>query len=112
MVHDLIGAGQRRIVLDGVYSWTEYKLLKKEFPGAMTVVAVVAAREERYRRVAARTDRAFDRKAIMERDYAEIENLEKGGPIAIADYYLLNDGTREELQEKMEGVARKVGLIE
>ena len=28
---DLINAGQKRIILDGVYSWTEYKILKKEF---------------------------------------------------------------------------------
>ena len=26
---NLINAGQKRIVLDGLYSWTEYKILKK-----------------------------------------------------------------------------------
>ena len=34
-VHNLINAGQKRIVLDGVYSWTEYKILRKEFPTEM-----------------------------------------------------------------------------
>src|SRR5688572_16416027 len=32
-VHKLVEAGQHRVVLDGVYSWTEYKALKHEFPG-------------------------------------------------------------------------------
>ena len=40
---DLIDAGQRRIILDGVYSWTEYKMLKHEFPRCISVVAVVVA---------------------------------------------------------------------
>ena len=30
-VKDLIAAGQKRIILDGVYSWTEYKILRKNF---------------------------------------------------------------------------------
>ena len=41
-VKNLINAGQKRIVLDGVYSWTEYKILRAEFPTEMTVVAIVA----------------------------------------------------------------------
>ena len=28
---DLIAAGQKRVILDGVYSWTEYKILRKEW---------------------------------------------------------------------------------
>ncbi|MBQ1257346.1 MAG: hypothetical protein IIX93_08750 [Clostridia bacterium] len=38
---DLISAGQKRIILDGVYSWTEYKILKKEFPKNLTFVAII-----------------------------------------------------------------------
>ena len=43
-VNRLIEAGQKRIVLDGVYSWTEYKTLKKAFPGETVFVAVVLPR--------------------------------------------------------------------
>ena len=39
----LIEAGQKRIVLDGLYSWTEYKILRQEFPTEMTVVELFAA---------------------------------------------------------------------
>ena len=40
-VQNLIAAGQKRIALDGLYSWTEYKILRKEFPTEMTVIAIV-----------------------------------------------------------------------
>jgi dephospho-CoA kinase len=52
--HDLIAAGQHRIVIDGLYSWTEYKALKHEFPGELTVIAIIAPRNVRKRRLADR----------------------------------------------------------
>ena len=51
----LIEAGQKRIILDSPYSWTDYKELKKEFPGELlTFVAIVVAKDLRHRRVAKR----------------------------------------------------------
>lgn len=105
---DLINAGQKRIILDGVYSWTEYKELKREFPGVLTFVAVVVDKNLRYERVAKRPGRAFDGKAIRERDRSEIENLEKGGPIAAADYYILNNGTIEKMCEDMDKILKEI----
>ena len=106
--NDLIQAGQKRIVLDGVYSWTEYKTLKHEFPTGLTFIAVVADKKIRYERAANRPDRAFDAKAIRERDRSEIENLEKGGPIAAADYYILNNGTTEELRLRLDSILKEI----
>ena len=106
--NDLIQAGQKRIVLDGVYSWTEYKTLKHEFPTSLTFIAVVADKKIRYERAANRPDRAFDAKAIRERDRSEIENLEKGGPIAAADYYVLNNGTTEELRLRLDSILKEI----
>lgn len=103
-VKDLIAAGQKRIVLDGVCSWTEYKILKHEFPGYLTFIAVVAPKQLRYDRVARRPERPFDAKAIRERDISEIENLEKGGPIAAADFYIMNDGTIDHLQSQLKAI--------
>ncbi len=105
---DLIAAGQKRIVLDGVYSWTEYKILKREFLKSLSVVAIVVDKKKRYKRVAIRPGRAFDSAAIRERDRSEIENLEKGGPIAAADYYILNNGTIEEMYEEIEKVLKEI----
>lgn len=106
-VKRLIAAGQKRIVLDGVYSWTEYLILKEAFPGVMVFVAVVMDRKLRYARVEKRVERAFNGREIRERDYSEIQNLEKGGPIAMADYFVLNNGTKEELETQIEEVLEK-----
>lgn len=107
---DLINAGQKRIVLDGVYSWTEYKTLKHEFPGDLTFIAIVTSKPLRYERVAKRPERPFDATKIRERDSSEIENLEKGGPIAAADYYILNDGSIEDLQANLKQILDKISF--
>ena len=105
---DLIAAGQKRIILDGVYSWTEYKTLRHEFPGCMTFIAIVVDKNLRYARVAERPERAFDENAIRERDRSEIENLEKGGPIVAANYYVLNNGTVEEMKERIDIILKEI----
>jgi len=78
------------IAIDGVYSWEEYTLLKKEFPG-LVLVHIFAEPKKRYERLAKRSVRPLSFKAY-ERDVAELEKLNKGGPIAIADYLIENDG--------------------
>ncbi len=107
---DLIAAGQKRIVLDGVYSWTEYKILKHEFPGELTFIAIITPKALRYERVARRPERPFDAQKIRERDYSEIENLEKGGPIVAADYFLMNDGTIPELYKQLKRVLQEINF--
>lgn len=107
-VKDLIAAGQKRIVLDGLYSWTEYRLFKHEFPGMLTTIAVVAPRALRYERLAKRPERPFTPHDAQTRDYAEIEDAEKGGPIAIADYYILNDGSLDNLQTKFSALLKEI----
>lgn len=104
----LIDAGQKRIVLDGLYSWTEYKTLKREFPGKLTVLAVVVPKALRHFRVGKRPERPFNAKEIQERDRSEVENLEKGGPIAMADYYVLNDETVAKLHADVNGILERI----
>ena len=105
---DLISAGQKRIVLDGVYSWTEYKILKKEFPRCLTFIAIVVDKKLRYERVANRPGRSFDAAAIRERDRSEIENLEKGGPIVAADYYILNNGSIDDAKNRIDEILKEI----
>lgn len=107
-VKDLIAAGQKRIVLDGLYSWTEYRLFKHEFPGMLTTIAVVAPRALRYERLAKRPVRPFTPHDAKIRDYAEIEDAEKGGPIAIADYYILNDGSLDQLEANFATILKEI----
>ncbi|MDD3035737.1 MAG: dephospho-CoA kinase, partial [Candidatus Saccharimonadaceae bacterium] len=111
-IHDLADAGQHRIVADGLYSWAEYKSLKHEFPGELNVFAVVAAKKLRHRRLANRPLRPLTSAEADERDWAEIENLEKGGPIAIADHYIINNGSIEHMYEQIDTALNEIGFYE
>ena len=90
------------IVIDGLYGFGEYKLLREELGAGMVVVAIVAPRMLRYQRLANRLERPFTPAEAEQRDYQEIERLEKGGPIAIADYTLINDGSEVELVQAVD----------
>lgn len=107
-VHGLINAGQRKIVLDGIYSWSEYKIVKHEFPGELTVIAVVTPKHLRYHRMSIRPERPMQHHEIDERDWAEIENMEKGGPIAIADFFIHNDRDPEWLHQQLDHILKTI----
>ncbi len=90
------------VVIDGLYSYSEYSTLKQEFGSGLIVVAVFTPKRLRYRRLSLRLDRPLTEEEAERRDYLEIERLEKGGPIALADFTLVNDGTSEKLIQQME----------
>lgn len=105
-IRDLINAGQNKIVLDGLYTWSEYKILKHEFPGQVVVIAIVTPKHLRYQRMTKRPERPMQPREVDQRDWSEIENLEKGGPIAIADYFIINDSDLIQLHQKIDAVTR------
>ena len=109
-IKHLSASGQHRIIADGLYTWTEYQVLKKAFPGELTLVAVVSPRHLRYHRLSERVVRPFTATEAHERDVTEIEHLEKGGPIAIADHYVINDGSVEELDQKLATLLESLGF--
>jgi dephospho-CoA kinase len=85
------------LVLDGLYSWSEYKYLFEHLGERLVVLAVTAPRALRYARLAGRPERPLSAEEALSRDIAEIEALEKGGPIAMADYTILNTGSVDAL---------------
>ena len=101
------------VVIDGLYSWSEYKFLKEAYEDKLQILAVNTPREIRYNRLEKRlTDekmrgRPATRKQSESRDYAEIENIEKGGPIAMADIIVTNTGTKEDLKEQLKNIFGK-----
>ncbi len=105
-VTHLVEAGQHRIIIDGIYSWNEYKTLKHAFPGEMTTVAVVAPKHKRYHWLAHREDRPQTEEVSSIRDYNEIENIQKAGPIAAADFFVMNNGSFEHLYEQLDDIAQ------
>lgn len=104
---NLIESGQKHIVVDGIYSWSEYKVFKHEFHGMLRVVAIVAPKHLRHHRLANRPERPFTVDEATRRDYTEIENIEKGGPIAIADYYIHNDTSMDDLYAQIDTLLDK-----
>lgn len=89
------------VVLDGLYSWDELKILKEKFADNITVVCIVADKPLRYDRLSKRDVRPFTNEEAKTRDISEIENLAKGGPIAYADYYILNNGSVEQVEARL-----------
>lgn len=109
-VEEFFEQGQRYVVVDGLYSWTEYKIFKESFGERAIIIAVVAPRFVRHTRLTTRAVRPLTEEEADARDYAEIENLEKGGPIANADYFLSNDGAVETLETALEKLLPQAGV--
>jgi dephospho-CoA kinase len=108
------------VCVDGLYSWSEYKILKEKFKDNFFLISVFSPPKLRYERLTNRKwDKEKDKKMINRpatiesakaRDYAEIENIEKGGPIAYADYTILNtkdiDFVYEQLKEIIQDIEK------
>lgn len=92
------------VIVDGLYSWAEYKVLKEKFGSDLNVLAVFTPIKDRYYRLSIRNIRPLTEEEARGRDYAEIENIEKGGPIAMADYTVVNDEDVQSLRKKLDKI--------
>ncbi|MES2971605.1 MAG: AAA family ATPase [Patescibacteria group bacterium] len=104
--------GEKVIILDGLYSWSEYKFLEEKYGTNFLVIAVAAPKKLRRDRVLSRQDahRKYTLEQLITRELAEIENLEKGGPIAYADYTLVNDTTTDDLLPKLDKILAETSV--
>jgi len=93
------------VVVDGLYSWEEYTLLKSCYGDDFHVVAVWASPETRYNRLSKRKVRPLTMEETAGRDVAELENINKGGPIAMADFTIINETSLEDLTREAEKIA-------
>jgi dephospho-CoA kinase len=94
----------RPVIIDGLYSWSEYLYLKNNLKEHLKILAVVTNSQSRYDRLKFREKRPLTQEQAISRDHAEIEKLSKGGPIAIADYYITNNGTLKEFSGKFQAL--------
>ena len=92
------------VVVDGLYSWEEYTLLKERYGEGLVTVAVWASPATRHARLIHRTERPLTLEESASRDKSEIENINKGGPIAMADFTILNENSLQELKRETERV--------
>lgn len=102
---------------DGLYSFEEYKILKKEFGENFVTIAVYASPQLRYDRLTIRKlvsndknlrNRPATREAAESRDFAEIENLNKGGTIAMADYTIINTKDIKYFNSQLDEIYEKI----
>jgi dephospho-CoA kinase len=96
------------VVVDGLYSWEEYIYLKDYYTDRFMVVAVWASPQDRYRRLVNRKTRPLTLQQAVSRDRAEIENLNKGGPICMADFTILNTGSISDLKKQVERIVARL----
>jgi dephospho-CoA kinase len=108
---EFIKDGKETIVLDGLYSWSEYKYLEERFGEQLVTIAVTAPKKLRRQRALERKDprRTYTYDQLVAREIGELENLEKGGPIAYADYTLTNTKNPPALFAELEAVLQDIG---
>ncbi len=96
------------VVVDGLYSWEEYIYLKEYYGDRLIVVAVWSPPKDRYARLAGRKIRPLMPQEAASRERAEIENLNKGGPIAMADFVIVNDSTFANMKKQVENILARL----
>lgn len=97
----------KNVVLDGLYSWDEYKILLDNLDN-ISLVAIICDKKIRYERLEKREIRPLTSDEANKRDIAEIENLAKGGPISYADYFINNNGTLKDYEIRLKEILNNI----
>ncbi len=96
------------VVVDGLYSWEEYCYLKERYGNDFVIVAVCTSPQTRYGRLGGRKVRPLTLEQAASRDRAEIEKLNKGGPIAMADFTVLNESGMADLKKQVQRIITRL----
>ncbi len=109
---------KRNVVVDGLYSWAEYKVLKEKYGENLKVIAVYAPPRLRHERLENRNTqqkndenlrfRSFTKEEAVARDFAEIEKSDKGGPIAMADFTIVNTSSAQDLKKELGEILKQI----
>ena len=110
-INALAAKGHSIVIADGLYGWTEYKVLEDTYGAHLVVIAIVAPRAVRHDRLANRSVRPLTEEQADSRDRAEIENSEKGGPIAYADYTIVNEGTLDDMVTRLDSILQSEHIL-
>ncbi len=106
------------VIADNLLSWEEYLFLKERYGNKLFVLSIIASPSVRYNRLMKRklkeNDKSMRRRPMtveqaVSRDYDEIGRFQKGGPIAMADYNIINEGSVEELHANINLALKKFG---
>ncbi|MCX6740747.1 MAG: AAA family ATPase [Candidatus Parcubacteria bacterium] len=86
---------QSSVLVESLYSWEEYLEMKKEFGDNFYVLAIYASPVTRIKRLNSRPERPLTKEQVESRDFSQIANLHQAGPIARADFTIINEGAKE-----------------
>ncbi len=108
---------KENVVIDGLYSWEEYLAFKEKYPG-IVVIAINASPKTRYERLEKQKydkekdvnmkRRHYTKEEAASRDRAQLENMHTGGPIAMADFTVVNELTVKELKQCLEEIVKAI----
>ena len=100
--------GRNTVLVDGVRSLAEIEEFKKKY-GKVVILAVHASPQTRFKRLKARgrPDDPKDWGTFMERDLRELK-VGIGSVIALADYILINEGSKRELEVNAEKILKRL----
>jgi dephospho-CoA kinase len=108
-IHSYVTAGSN-VIIDGLYSFSEYEFLKDKFGKQLVVLSVHSPKTLRYQRLGQREVRPLTPREVDQRDFSEIKNIEKAGPIAVADYHIVNDGDIQDLYKDIDTIMKEILL--
>ena len=95
---------QGPLFIESLYSWEEYLEIKNIFGNYFKVLAIYASPETRINRLKNRPVRPLREEELISRDYSQIENLRNAGPIARADWTIVNEGSKEDLEKELDKI--------
>ena len=101
-------SGGSDVIIDGLYSFSEYVYLEEKFGRQLVLVAVHSPKKLRYQRLGTRETRPLTPQEVDERDFFEIKNIEKAGPIAIADYHIVNDSDFQNMYHQIDTIFKEI----
>jgi dephospho-CoA kinase len=105
-IKELLEQG-KNVFIEDLYSWEELLELQKAFDRVI-VVALFASPVVRYKRLTSRSVRPLNFAEARARDITELETLQKGPPIAMADYTIINEGTKKEFEKELKLLIKKI----
>ncbi len=90
------------VMVESLYGWEEYLVVKKEFGDQFKVLAIFSSYATRAARMVHRPMRPLTPEELAARDAAQIANLHQAGPIARADWTIINEGSKEDLFKQLD----------
>ena len=103
------------VVVDGLYSYEEYDVLRDNFGEKLITISLHSRKAIRYYRLSERPVRPLTKVEVDQRDKAEIQNLNKAPPIALADVHIVNNEDisklYSELELELKGLNVELGMV-